>query len=155
MASSHLIASRTRNSRTHQADLLTANADRRKIPGFEESPIRFWSPRCIYHEHGAILLLMAAIATFALWLLGFAGTTRGTARHFQADTIRDRAVLSMVHPGNELWKNPKCIFALEELNKAMEHLKRPVVQGISICLNRLESRGSSRFGWQRRRVGHR
>ena len=75
-------------------------------------------------ERGAILLLIAAVATLALWLLGFAGTTRGIARHFQANTIRNRAVLSIVYLGKEVWKNQKFIFTLEELNQAMEHLKK-------------------------------
>ncbi len=75
-------------------------------------------------ERGAILLLIAAVATFALWLLGFAGTTHGIAKHFQANTIQNRAVISIVYLGKEVWKNQKFIFTLEKLNQAMEHLKK-------------------------------
>ena len=41
-----------------------------------------------------ILLLIAALATWCLWLIGLFAQQQGWHRHFQANTIRDRKVLS-------------------------------------------------------------
>ena len=73
-----------------------------------------------------ILLLIAALATFSLWLLGLAAKAKGIVRHFQVNTIRDRAVLSVIFLGKELWRNQKYIFTLEELSDALEQLKQIV-----------------------------
>ena len=78
-------------------------------------------------ERGSILLLIAALATFALWILGAAGTMRGLTRHFQSNTIKDRAVLSIVYLGKELWKNQKYKFDLQKLDEALGYLKQMVI----------------------------
>ena len=51
------------------------------------------------------LLLLAALATLVLWLLGLAASERQWGRHFQANTERRRNVLSAVFLGQELWRN--------------------------------------------------
>ena len=53
-----------------------------------------------------MLLLIAAVATFALWLIGLVAQSFGWQRHFQANTIRDRRVLSLVFLGREVYRNP-------------------------------------------------
>ena len=45
------------------------------------------------------LLLITALATFILWLLGLAASNRQWARHIQANTERRRTVLSTVFLG--------------------------------------------------------
>lgn len=42
-----------------------------------------------------ILLLIAALATWCLWLIGLFAQQQGWHRHFQANTIKDRKVLSI------------------------------------------------------------
>lgn len=46
-----------------------------------------------------VLLLIAALTTFLHWLFGLVAQGQGLARHFQANTVRSRAVLSIVFLG--------------------------------------------------------
>ena len=48
------------------------------------------------------LLLIAALATFAAWLVGKAVEMKGLHRRYQANTIRDRNVLSTFYLGLEV-----------------------------------------------------
>jgi hypothetical protein len=52
----------------------------------------------------AILLLIAAIATFAAWLAGLISTLIGKARDFQAHSAKFTRSLSMVYLGREIIK---------------------------------------------------
>ena len=74
------------------------------------------------------LLLVAALASFILWLLGLAGANRQWTRHFQANTERRRPVLSMVFLGQELWRNHRFNVTLAELFDALKRLKLLVMQ---------------------------
>jgi|WetSurMetagenome_2_1015567.scaffolds.fasta_scaffold146072_1 hypothetical protein len=49
-----------------------------------------------------ILLLIAALASWILWLAGLAGRSLNLARHFQANTVRCRNVLSTPYLGRQL-----------------------------------------------------
>jgi len=49
-----------------------------------------------------VLLLIVALGTLALWLVGLAGRAQGHARSLQANTIRDRNVLSTPFVGRLL-----------------------------------------------------
>ncbi|MBC3767929.1 IS4 family transposase [Neptunicella marina] len=65
-----------------------------------------------------ILLLVVFLATHILWLIGIKATSVGLHKHYQANTIRDRAVLSMFNLGLQvLRKQPELIhlFLLKEL----------------------------------------
>jgi hypothetical protein len=73
------------------------------------------------------LLLVAALASFMLWLLGLAAADRQWARHFQANTERRRPVLSTVFLGQELWRNHRFKVRLAELFDALKHLKLLVI----------------------------
>ena len=48
------------------------------------------------------LLLIAALATFAAWLVGKAVEMKGLHRRYQANTIRTRSVLSTFYLGLEV-----------------------------------------------------
>ena len=73
------------------------------------------------------LLLVAALASFILWLLGLAAAERQWARHFQANTERRRPVLSTVFLGQELWRNHRFKVTLAELFDALKRLKLLVI----------------------------
>ena len=73
------------------------------------------------------LLLVAALASFILWLLGLAASERQWIRHFQANTERRRPVLSTVFLGQELWRNHRFKVTLAELLDAMKRLKLLVI----------------------------
>ena len=74
------------------------------------------------------LLLVAALASFILWLLGLAGANRQWTRHFQANTERRRPVLSTVFLGQELWRNHRFRVTRAELVDALQRLKLLVIQ---------------------------
>ena len=52
-----------------------------------------------------VLLLIATLATLLLWLIGLAAKAHGWMRHFQANTERRRAVLSIVFLGREVLRH--------------------------------------------------
>ena len=74
------------------------------------------------------LLLIAALTTLILWLLGLAASDRQWSRHFQANTERRRKVLSTVFLGQELWRNHRFKVTLAELFDALKRLKLLVIQ---------------------------
>ena len=74
------------------------------------------------------LLLIVALATLILWLLGLAASDRQWSRHFQANTERRRKVLSTVFLGQELWRNHRFKITLAELFDALKRLKLLVIQ---------------------------
>ena len=74
------------------------------------------------------LLLVAALASFILWLLGLAACNRQWARHSEANTERRRTVLSIVFLGQELWRNHRFKVTLAELFDALKRLKLLVRQ---------------------------
>ena len=53
-----------------------------------------------------MLLLIATLATFMLWLIGLAAETVQWHRHFQANTVKHKRVLSFVFLGREVYRNP-------------------------------------------------
>ena len=61
------------------------------------------------------LLLVAALATLILWLLGLAAPERQWNRHFQAKTERRQRVLSTVFLGQEMWRNHRFRVTRSEL----------------------------------------
>ena len=73
------------------------------------------------------LLLVAALASFILWLLGLTAADRQWTRHFQANTERRRPVLSTVFLGQELWRNHRLNVTLAELFDSLKRLKLLVI----------------------------
>lgn len=75
-----------------------------------------------------VLLLIGALATLVLWLLGLAASARKWVRHFQANTEPRRSVLSTVFLGRELLRNHRFKITYDELLDALERLKHLVTQ---------------------------
>ncbi len=73
-------------------------------------------------ERLQILLLIGALATLMLWMMGLAAQTRHWARHFQANTVKHRNVLSTVFLGQQLWRSPNMKLNYTELIDAFERL---------------------------------
>ena len=73
-------------------------------------------------ERLEILLLIAVLAHFVLWLVGLAAHARGWSRHFQANTERSRPVLSLPFLGQELWRTPNFELSLHDLSRALQTL---------------------------------
>ena len=89
------------------------------------------------------LLLVAALASFILWLLGLAAADRQWGRQFQANTERRRNVLSTVFLGRELWRNHRFKVTLTELFDSLKRLKLLVVQETQFACNRGDLSGTS------------
>lgn len=62
-----------------------------------------------------ILLLIAALATVCLWLVGLYARQAGWHRHFQANTVKDRNVLSLVFLGLQVIQRKDYIMQMTEL----------------------------------------
>jgi hypothetical protein len=69
-----------------------------------------------------VLLLLAALGTLACWLAGLAAEARDWGRHFQANTIRVRRVLSTVFIGRQLLCNPRCRLRCSDLRQGLTQL---------------------------------
>ena len=72
-------------------------------------------------ERMAILLLIAAIATFAAWLTGLATLFTGKATDFQAHSAKFTRALSIVFLGREAIKK-QLNFSISQLIKAFDVL---------------------------------
>jgi hypothetical protein len=81
-------------------------------------------------ERMAILLLIAAIATFAAWLAGILTTLKGNASDFQAHSSKFTNSLSMVYLGREALKNKLIVSPLQLLN-AINTLASMVIEAQS------------------------
>lgn len=69
-----------------------------------------------------MLLLIAMLAILAVTLLGKAGEQRKLQYAYQANTIRNRTVLSLFFLGCQMIKDKKVYFSKEELNMALSAL---------------------------------
>lgn len=70
-------------------------------------------------ERFAVLLLIGMLASLALYLVGMAGEQRKLHYDYQANTIRNRAVLSLFFLGWQIMKQNKSKFTKEELLLAL------------------------------------
>lgn len=75
----------------------------------------------------AILLLLAALATLALWLLGLYGYQSGLSKRLQANTIRDKLVLSVIFVGHRLLVRNEPV-PINQLHAALAQLRHRVVE---------------------------
>lgn len=78
-------------------------------------------------ERMAILLLIAAIATFAAWLAGLITTLAGKASDFQAHSAKFTRSLSMVYLGREAIKK-QCITSKSQFDNAFKLLTDMVIK---------------------------
>ena len=75
----------------------------------------------------AILLLLGALATLALWVLGLYACQSGIGRTLQANTVTDKPVLSVVFIGQRLVARSLDI-SKSEFTKALERLRHRAAQ---------------------------
>ncbi|RCU50569.1 IS4 family transposase [Corallincola holothuriorum] len=73
-----------------------------------------------------VLLLIAMLAEIMLWWLGLVAQQIGWQRHFQANTIRKRAVLSVVRLGKEVRRRPDFVISEQRIRWAMNEFLRLV-----------------------------
>jgi hypothetical protein len=73
-------------------------------------------------ERLEVLLLLAALGALACWLAGLVADARGWGRHFQANTVRRRAVLSPVFVGRQLLASRRFPLRCAELRRALTRL---------------------------------
>lgn len=69
-----------------------------------------------------LLLLIGALAMMVQWMLGLAGELRGLSRHFQANTVTNKRVLSLLFLGGELMKSQRFKLSHTEFKRAMNEL---------------------------------
>ncbi len=68
-------------------------------------------------ERFDIMLLIALILQLVLWWVGLLAKARGWQRHFQANTVRTRNVLSMVRLGKEVLRHQGYRLARRDIQK--------------------------------------
>ena len=73
------------------------------------------------------LLLIAMIATFVLWLLGMAARHSGQHLQYQANTVKDRHVLSAIYLGLRVANDRRFTFLLNELKGVSVILHETVI----------------------------
>jgi hypothetical protein len=74
-----------------------------------------------------ILLLIAAIATFAAWIAGLVTRMAGKASDFQAHSAKFTQSLSIVYLGREALKK-QLVVSLEQLSIAYKLLLKMVIE---------------------------
>jgi hypothetical protein len=79
--------------------------------------------RCSDTERLQVLLLVAALATMVLWLVGLFGRAVDWGRCFQANTIRSRPVLSTPFLGQQLIRRMPALLSIGALEAAWRELQ--------------------------------
>lgn len=69
-----------------------------------------------------ILLLIALLAQFLLWIIGLAAKAHQWQRHYQANTVKSRSVLSTIRLGKEVRRRPIQPLQYKELVSALRQL---------------------------------
>lgn len=77
-----------------------------------------------------ILLLIATLAMLAQWLMGLMAKEHGWMRHFQANTVTNRAVLSLFFLGGQLLVSPRFELMPRDLERAFGQLPMLVAQQV-------------------------
>lgn len=75
-----------------------------------------------------VLLLIAALTTFLHWLFGLIARQQGLARHFQANTVRNRPVLSVVFVGQQLLQRTLGFLPKEAWDDAVRTLRAVIAE---------------------------
>ena len=73
-------------------------------------------------ERLQVLLLVATLALLVAWLMGKATELIGQHRHYQANTVRDRVVLSTIFIGLKVIDDPRLTLGLTDLLAAVHSL---------------------------------
>ena len=73
-----------------------------------------------------MLLLIASLATFVFWILGTMAKQSGQHWQYQANTVKDRNVLSVIYLGLRVANDKRFIFYESDLAKAGEILLKMI-----------------------------
>jgi len=73
-------------------------------------------------ERLQVLLLIATLALMVAWIIGKATEHTGQHRHFQANTVRDRVVLSTIFLGFKVIDDPRVTIRLADVIAAINSL---------------------------------
>ena len=84
-------------------------------------------------ERLEVLLLLAALGTLASWWAGLAAEAHQWARHFQANTVRHRVVLSTVFVGRALLRSLRFHVRSRELRDALARLPTLVAHDAAVA----------------------
>lgn len=68
------------------------------------------------------LLLLTTLALLARWLAGLAAKADDLTRHFQANTVRGKAVLSVIFLGRRILKSTRTVLRKQAIHDAMRAL---------------------------------
>jgi hypothetical protein len=69
-----------------------------------------------------LLMLIGMLATLVLWLLGTVVMMSGEARHYQANTVKKRRVLSVLFLGLRVSNDKRISLCDSQLNDAYDRL---------------------------------
>lgn len=84
--------------------------------------------RCTSPRRLEVLLLIAALATLVLWLVGLCGRAVDWARRLQANTETRKPVLSTVFIGSQLLRRPDVQFTTSDFKAALLDLQAMILQ---------------------------
>lgn len=76
----------------------------------------------------ANLLLIGALTLLVLWWVGQATQQQHRAHHYQANTVRQRPVLSLIFLGRQVMRRAAGGITQQHLRQAITHLQRQVAQ---------------------------
>ncbi len=104
--------------------------------GFRDNKsVRFGLGFELHHTHNArrlqILLLVALLATFVLWILGTMAKQSGQHWQYQANTVKDRNVLSVIYLGLRVASDERFIFHENAITTAAETLWKMMAEHAS------------------------
>ncbi|MCG7762384.1 IS4 family transposase, partial [Vibrio parahaemolyticus] len=76
-----------------------------------------------------IILLIALMLQLMFWLAGIHAQSQGWERHFQANTVRNRNVLSTIRLGMEVLRRPDYEITTQQLLAAAVVLATQLLKG--------------------------
>ena len=86
--------------------------------------------RCGDGRRLEVLLLIGALASLVLWLVGLCGRALDWTRRLQASTERRRPVLSTVFIGRQLLRRSALDLSMQTLDLAMAQLRTLIIAAV-------------------------
>ncbi len=84
--------------------------------------------RCNNVQRMAILLLIAMLALFVAWLMGKALELSGKHPDYQANSVKNRTVLSTIFLGLRVIDSQRTTLSANDINDAIRHLQQYIVE---------------------------
>ncbi len=84
--------------------------------------------RCNNVQRMAILLLIAMLALFVAWLMGKALELSGKHRDYQANSVKNRTVLSTIFLGLRVIDSQRTTLSANDINDAIRHLQQHIAE---------------------------